>query len=187
MKINYDPAKLHKIRIYNNVLALYQYESGQYNLDTPDMILHFTNFYLETACLDSNHNEAKLPKHTRNEKIFNRKGNRRSSERYNHVALLLKNDDIQISLSFNINQKSKYKRFRTQFVKHCVLKSLLDDYRMEELLGNGSSGFVYSVCHKKTSKKFAAKIFKTKNLADQRSIEYLLNEIKVMRKMDHPG
>lgn len=151
------------------------------------MILHFTNFYLETACLDSNHNEAQLPKHTRHEKIFNGKGNRRSSERYNLVALFLKNDDIQISLSFNINQKAKYKRFRTQFVKHCVLKSLLDDYRIEELLGNGSSGFVYSVSHKKTSKKFAAKIFKTKNLADQRSIEYLLNEIKVMRKMDHPG
>jgi serine/threonine protein kinase len=63
----------------------------------------------------------------------------------------------------------------------------LDDYKIEELIGNGSTGFVHSVACKKTARKFAARIFKTRNLADQRGVEYLMNEIKVMRKLDYRG
>ena len=60
-----------------------------------------------------------------------------------------------------------------------------DNYKKAKILGKGSFGTVYLVKHKQINGYFAMKVIKkSKNDKDD---ENLMNEINILRKMDHPN
>ena len=60
-----------------------------------------------------------------------------------------------------------------------------DNYKKAKILGQGSFGTVYLVKHKQINGYFAMKVIKkSKNDKDD---ENLMNEINILRKMDHPN
>ena len=59
-------------------------------------------------------------------------------------------------------------------------------YIRKKILGRGSFGIVYLVKHKELSRYFAMKVIK-KTLKNKEEEENLMNEINILRKLDHPN
>ena len=65
--------------------------------------------------------------------------------------------------------------------------SKLDDYKMEETIGQGTYGKVKLATHIQTNEKVAIKIINKKRLINNGDNERILNEIKIMSKLNHPN
>ena len=65
--------------------------------------------------------------------------------------------------------------------------SKLDDYKMEETIGQGTYGKVKLATHIQTNEKVAIKIINKKRLINNGDNERILNEIKIMTKLNHPN
>jgi len=61
-----------------------------------------------------------------------------------------------------------------------------DNYKRTKILGQGSFGIVYLVKHKQLNCYFAMKVIK-KNNKNEKEEQTLMNEINILRKMDHPN
>ena len=65
--------------------------------------------------------------------------------------------------------------------------SKLDDYKIEETIGEGTYGKVKLAIHIQTNEKVAIKIINKKRLINNGDNERILNEIKIMTKLNHPN
>ena len=65
--------------------------------------------------------------------------------------------------------------------------SKLDDYKIEETIGEGTYGKVKLATHIQTNEKVAIKIINKKRLINNGDNERILNEIKIMTKLNHPN
>ena len=63
--------------------------------------------------------------------------------------------------------------------------SIKSNYKKAKVLGQGSFGIVYLVKHKLLNSSFAMKVIKKTNKSDKDDI--IMNEINILRKMDHPN
>ena len=63
--------------------------------------------------------------------------------------------------------------------------SIKNNYKKEKKLGQGSFGTVYLVKHKLLNNLFAMKVIKKLNKNEKK--ENIMNEINILRKMDHPN
>ena len=63
--------------------------------------------------------------------------------------------------------------------------NLKNNYKKTKVLGQGSFGIVYLVKHKLLNSLFAMKVIKKTNKSDKDDI--IMNEINILRKMDHPN
>ena len=63
--------------------------------------------------------------------------------------------------------------------------SIKSNYKKVKVLGQGSFGTVYLVKHKLLNSSFAMKVIKKTNKSDKDDI--IMNEINILRKMDHPN
>ena len=61
-----------------------------------------------------------------------------------------------------------------------------NNYKRTKVLGQGSFGTVYLVKHKQLNTYFAMKVIKKTNKSEKEE-EVLMNEINILRKMDHPN
>jgi calcium-dependent protein kinase len=68
--------------------------------------------------------------------------------------------------------------------KHC---SLNDNYEIKEALGEGSYGSVRKVTHKRTREDRAVKILHKRKLQNPENIQELLDELYILRDLDHPN
>ena len=66
-------------------------------------------------------------------------------------------------------------------------ESLLELYKIEKCLGKGSFGEVRLVTHKPTGHQRAVKIFRKETYSTRSAKQKLLNEIKILRDLDHPN
>jgi len=94
----------------------------------------------------------------------------------------------QKSAKIYTTDRSLYEGFLGSLERMCILTTFEEDYEIEKLIGKGSFGKVYLVKRKSDDKKFAAKMFfKDALLKQSRGKDALVNEIKTLRKLDHPG
>lgn len=68
--------------------------------------------------------------------------------------------------------------------KQCELR---DTYEIKEVLGEGSYGSVRKITHKFTSEDRAVKILLKKKLTNQDAMQTILNEVSILRALDHPN
>lgn len=71
--------------------------------------------------------------------------------------------------------------------KYCVKTNLLKRFKMLEPIGKGGFATVYKMEKKDDKKLFAIKLIKKSTLKGAKEIRYLINEIEVLRIMDHPN
>ena len=65
------------------------------------------------------------------------------------------------------------------------INNIKNNYKRTKILGQGSFGTVYLVKHKILNNFFAMKVIKKTNKSDKDDV--LMNEINILRKMDHPN
>lgn len=58
---------------------------------------------------------------------------------------------------------------------------------MEDLLGKGAYGEVYSATEKVTGKKFAIKVYDKYRMGEAHKIKSVSNEIRILKRLDHPN
>ena len=68
--------------------------------------------------------------------------------------------------------------------KHCQVN---DNYEIKEVLGEGSFGSVRKVTHKRTHEDRAIKILLKKKLNKPEHMKDILNEVSILRGLDHPN
>ena len=75
---------------------------------------------------------------------------------------------------------------QTEFVteKSCELRV---NYEIKELIGEGAFGQVRKITHKLTGEDRAVKILSKKTLKSEADFQTILNEISILRSLDHPN
>lgn len=75
---------------------------------------------------------------------------------------------------------------QTEFVveKNCELRA---NYEIKELIGEGAFGQVRKITHKLTGEDRAVKILSKKTLKSEADFQIILNEISILRSLDHPN
>ena len=63
----------------------------------------------------------------------------------------------------------------------------IEDYEMEDLLGKGAYGEVYSATAKNTGKKFAIKVYDKYKMGEAHKIKSVGNEIRILKRLNHPN
>ena len=90
----------------------------------------------------------------------------------------------------NIQKSNEEKLLVTLDSKVLVGKGSSDPntiYLRKKILGRGSFGTVYLVKHKDLSRYFAMKVIRKSSSNNKEDEENLMNEIEILRKMDHPN
>ncbi|CAD8141229.1 unnamed protein product [Paramecium pentaurelia] len=92
------------------------------------------------------------------------------------------------TLEIFLSDKSRYDQWRIHLRKACLLENFHEAYMVSKLIGKGSFAKVYLATRKENNIQYAVKAFsKTFMLQQHKGIESLLNEMKVMRKFNHPN
>jgi len=88
---------------------------------------------------------------------------------------------------FSTERVSEIKKWSKQVMPLCVITNLTQDFDITKNLGKGNFSVVHLGVRKKSSEEFAIKSIdkeKIQNKLD--SIESIINEIKTLRKLNHP-
>jgi len=71
--------------------------------------------------------------------------------------------------------------------KVCIMAGFHNNYRVMDVIGTGGYGKVHILEHTKTKMRFAGKFIKiTNSVGRERHRVMITNEIKILRKLDHP-
>ena len=86
----------------------------------------------------------------------------------------------------SVGGSSRAHGFRSQLVRHERVHDIYEMYEIRELLGAGMSGSVHVVVDRKTGERYAMKTV-NRNRVQADLMGDLMNEINVLKQMDHPG
>ena len=86
-----------------------------------------------------------------------------------------------ISLSNSISKKTKAKK------ESIKLPAKIDNYKIEETIGEGTYGKVKLATHIKLNEKVAIKIINKKKLINKGDHERIKNEFQIITKLNHPN
>ena len=64
---------------------------------------------------------------------------------------------------------------------------IIKDYNLFKKLGKGTFGEVFLTIKKNSSDFYATKVIDPKKMPNQRYLDYLENEMKIMKQLDHPN
>ena len=97
-------------------------------------------------------------------------------------------EDWEIYNDKNKNIDNRTVKFDNDLLISEVKKNPFDDYEITKSLGEGAFGQVYIIKHKITGSIRAMKVIQKKDaLFDIDNDEEVLNEINILKKMDHPN
>ncbi|CAD8163793.1 unnamed protein product [Paramecium octaurelia] len=92
------------------------------------------------------------------------------------------------SLEIFTSDKTNYEVWKSHFRLKCIMNNFHDAFSVSKMIGKGSFAKVYSATKKENNNQYAIKAFSKSYMSQQsKGIESLLNEIKVMRKLNHPN
>ncbi|CAD8078443.1 unnamed protein product [Paramecium sonneborni] len=92
------------------------------------------------------------------------------------------------SLEIFTSDKNNYEIWKSHFRLNCILNNFHDAFSVQKMIGKGSFAKVYSATKKENNNQYAIKAFSKSYMSQQsKGIESLLNEIKVMRRLNHPN
>ncbi|CAK82353.1 unnamed protein product (macronuclear) [Paramecium tetraurelia] len=92
------------------------------------------------------------------------------------------------SLEIFTSDKANYEIWKTHFRLNCIMNNFHDAFSVSKMIGKGSFAKVYSATKKENNNQYAIKAFSKSYMSQQsKGIESLLNEIKVMRRLNHPN
>ncbi|CAD8073842.1 unnamed protein product [Paramecium primaurelia] len=81
-----------------------------------------------------------------------------------------------------------YEVWKSHFRLNCIMNNFHDAFSVSKMIGKGSFAKVYSAIKKENNNQYAIKAFSKSYMSQQsKGIESLLNEIKVMRRLNHPN
>ncbi|CAD8159311.1 unnamed protein product [Paramecium pentaurelia] len=92
------------------------------------------------------------------------------------------------SLEIFTSDKVNYEVWKSHFRLNCIMNNFHDAFSVSKMIGKGSFAKVYSAIKKENNNQYAIKAFSKSYMSQQsKGIESLLNEIKVMRRLNHPN
>ncbi|CAD8066130.1 unnamed protein product [Paramecium primaurelia] len=92
------------------------------------------------------------------------------------------------SLEIFTSDKVNYEIWKSHFRLKCIMNNFHDAFSVSKMIGKGSFAKVYSATKKENNNQYAIKAFSKSYMSQQsKGIESLLNEIKVMRRLNHPN
>ncbi|CAD8079357.1 unnamed protein product [Paramecium sonneborni] len=92
------------------------------------------------------------------------------------------------SLEIFTPDKQNYDIWKSHFRRFAILKNFHEAFSVSKMIGKGSFAKVYSAIKKENNIQYAIKAFSKIFMSQQsKGIESLLNEIKLMRKLNHPN
>lgn len=92
------------------------------------------------------------------------------------------------SLEIFTPDKAVYDTWKSYFRTLCILDNFHEAFAVSKMIGKGSFAKVYQAIKKENNATYAIKAFSKAYMSQQsKGIESLLNEIKVMRKLNHPN
>ena len=92
------------------------------------------------------------------------------------------------SLEVFTADKNSYDEWKTSLRACCILNNFHESFTVSKMIGKGSFAKVYQAVKKENNIPYAIKAFSKAYMSQQsKGIESLLNEIKVMRKLNHPN
>ncbi|CAK65432.1 unnamed protein product (macronuclear) [Paramecium tetraurelia] len=90
------------------------------------------------------------------------------------------------TLEIFLSDKSCYDQWKIHLRKACLLENFHEAYMVSKLIGKGSFAKVYLATRKDSNIQYAVKAFSKSFMMQQhKGIESLLNEMKVMRRLNH--
>ncbi|CAD8119583.1 unnamed protein product [Paramecium sonneborni] len=91
-------------------------------------------------------------------------------------------------LEIFLSDKSRYDQWKIHLKKLCLLENFHEAFMVSKLIGKGSFAKVYLATRKENNTQYAIKAFSKSFMQQQhKGIESLLNEMKLMRKLNHPN
>ncbi|CAD8197215.1 unnamed protein product [Paramecium pentaurelia] len=91
-------------------------------------------------------------------------------------------------LDIFLSEKLLYDQWKQHLRKVCLLENFHDAFMVSKLIGKGSFAKVYLATRKENNQQYAIKAFSKSFMQQQhKGIESLLNEMQVMRKLNHPN
>ena len=91
------------------------------------------------------------------------------------------NNNNQLNFNYNLNQNEF---FNTNNLNEKKIK--LKDFKILEIIGNGTFGKVFKVKCLLDNNIYAMKVLRKKFLLDNNQLKYALSEIKILKKCSHP-
>lgn len=97
------------------------------------------------------------------------------------IRMVRGNEWIELSTT---NQKA-FEEWKCEISKFCILNSFYSKYQKLKTLGQGSYGIVYLVEEMETKQLFAAKAFINNQVKGKTQRQFIVNEIKTLRRVHH--
>ncbi|CAG9323736.1 unnamed protein product [Blepharisma stoltei] len=92
------------------------------------------------------------------------------------------------SKDFYVKSSSELDKWVDCLSSICIMSDIEDDYQISQQIGSGNSSVVHLGVRIQDSKKFAIKKVSKKKIQKSKiNLENLINEIKIMRKLNHPN
>ncbi|CAD8157870.1 unnamed protein product [Paramecium pentaurelia] len=92
------------------------------------------------------------------------------------------------SLEIFTADKINYDIWKSHFKRFTILDNFHEAYSVSKMIGKGSFAKVYQATKKENNNQYAIKAFSKAYMQQQsKGIESMLNEIKLMRKLNHPN
>ncbi|CAK76430.1 unnamed protein product (macronuclear) [Paramecium tetraurelia] len=92
------------------------------------------------------------------------------------------------SLEIFTADKISYDIWKSHFKRFAILDNFHEAFQVSKMIGKGSFAKVYQATKKETNTQYAIKAFSKAYMQQQaKGIESMLNEIKIMRRLNHPN
>ena len=117
---------------------------------------------------------------------FSHKNTKDTSSNSEKIIFPKKRDEISLRDSKNIKSCKNKVIIDINLLTSGGANNPYYDYHKIKLLGQGSFGVVYLVKNKKLNTNYAMKIIE-KSAGDEEKEEEIMNEINILRKLDHPN
>ena len=99
-----------------------------------------------------------------------------------YILRLIKKSDW---FEFYTTKESAFETWKEALSKYCIQEEFSSKFKVLEVLGKGAYGTVHLVENKKTLERFAAKAFEKKRMKKSSKRLLLMNEIRILRRLDH--
>lgn len=181
IKIEQNSTKIFKVEFYKDIQKLTMIkDKNDHYTKSYDLALSIKNFYCETV---RQNNVTSIMKSVSKSNIL--KSNTTEPEVVTNNALSLTCRELNLLQIFELNERSEFYKYKEHLKKYCIFMTFDEDYQIQTKIGKGSFGHVYSIKHKKSNAVFAGKIQKFSNQKSRKSVDYIVQEIEILRKVGH--